>query len=115
MVAGSKLLINEHGIFITTPKTFQVKSSEKVMIGGEYIPYKVPVLPQEGEYYLHFVGTDTNGMPLANRPYIIFDDHGEIISEGVLDENGETTVMHHNNLKNYHIHIMDNNITQGDI
>lgn len=113
MVAGLEIKINEHGIFITTPKTFQVKSNEKVIMEGEYIPYEVPVLPQEGECYLHFVGTDTNSTPLANRPYVIFDDYGEIISEGVLDENGETTVVHYNNLKNYHVHIMDDNITQG--
>lgn len=42
MVAGSKLLINEHGIFITTPKTFQVKSNEKVMMSGEKVSFRLP-------------------------------------------------------------------------
>lgn len=42
MVAGSKLIINEHGIFITTPKTFQVKSGEKVMMSGEKVSFRLP-------------------------------------------------------------------------
>lgn len=108
MVAGSEIKINAEGIFITTPKTFRVRANSHNFEQGERVDFKIPILPKFGEHYLHFVGVDSNDAPLANHSYIIFDEYGEIISQGVLDDEGRTELLYYNSSKKYEMHIMHN-------
>ncbi|OOS02257.1 hypothetical protein SAMN02745664_11329 [Moraxella cuniculi DSM 21768] len=77
------------------------------MEGGERVRYEVPRLPRFGEYYLHFVMKDEYNNLLSGKNYILYNDKGEIVKTGVLDEEGKTSVLHDNLEKEYYIHVLD--------
>ncbi|UZA03579.1 type VI secretion system tip protein VgrG [Moraxella bovis] len=94
-ICGSEFKMNEQGVFITTPGVFQVKSNEKVMEGGERVPFRLPNLP-------HIVKPFSNKVDVYDLfhqysfdeiEYVAHLGSGQLI-EGVLDEHGRTgTIM----------------------
>lgn len=76
-------------------------------MGGERVGFEVPRLPRFGEYYLHFVMKDEYDNPLSGKNYILYNDKGEVIKTGVLDEEGKTSVLYDNLERGYYIHVLD--------
>ena len=58
-------------------------------MGGERVPFRLPRLPKLGDYYLHFVMKDENDHPLSGKSYILYNNDGEIVETGILDEEGK--------------------------
>lgn len=52
-------------------------------------------------------GTDEYDNPLSGKNYILYNDKGEVIKTGVLDEEGRTSVLYDNLEKEYYIYIVD--------
>ena len=64
-----------------------------------------------GDYNLQFVMQDKQENPLAGRPYVIYDEDGEIFATGHLDNEGQTPVLNDGQEKEYFIHVLDEEIT----
>ncbi|WP_394261755.1 hypothetical protein [Moraxella boevrei] len=109
MVAGSEIKITPEGVFITTPNIFKVKASKHELLEGEGVQFSLPKLPKVGNYNLHFKMEDDAGNPLAGKNYILYDETGDVVSMGVLDDEGKTPILHDRVEKEYFIHVLDVN------
>lgn len=47
--------------------------------------------------------------PLSSKNYILYNDKGEVVKTGILDEEGKTSVFYDKLEKEYYIHILDTN------
>lgn len=103
-VAGSELKINEQGVFITTPQTFRVKSNEKEMVGGEYVGFGVPRLPEVKNTNAQFQFVDDDNIPYAHVNYTATYSNGRII-KGVTDENGFTQIFFSTSEQEINVHL----------
>ena len=63
-----------------------------------------------GDYNLQFVMQDKQENPLADRPYIIYDETGEIYQTGHLDNEGQAPIINDNQEKEYFIHVLDEEV-----
>ena len=54
--------------------------------------------------------TSHNQNPLANKPYVIYDEKGEIFQIGKLDDEGQTPVLKDGQEKEYFIHVLDEEV-----
>nr|WP_309577428.1 hypothetical protein [Moraxella osloensis] len=106
MVAGTEIKITPEGVFITTPNTFKVKASKHELLEGAGVQFSVPKLPKAGNYNLHFKMEDNAGNPLAGKNYILYDEEGDVVSMGVLDDEGKTPVLYDTVQKEYFIHVL---------
>lgn len=107
MVAGTELKITPEGVFITTPHAFKVKASKHELLEGAGVQFSVPRLPKAGDYNLHFKMEDDSGNALAGKNYILYDEEGDVVSMGVLDDEGKTPVLYDKFEKDYFIHVLD--------
>lgn len=62
------------------------------------------------DYNLQFVMQSHNQNPLANKPYVIYDEKGEIFQIGKLDDEGQTPVLKDGQEKEYFIHVLDEEV-----
>lgn len=109
MVAGTELKITPDGVFITTPGIFKVKANKHEMLEGAGVAFSVPKLPKSGNYNLHFEMLDKSNQPHAGKSYILYDENGDVVSMGVLDNEGKTPVLYDTVEKEYFIHVLDVN------
>lgn len=92
MAGGSQIIINKDGITITTPRKFEAKAGQHIFKAGENIPPKLPILPDaENPYILQYLVKNKENQPVANRPYFIINEDGEL-QKGVTDHEGFMTL-----------------------
>ncbi|AMW79656.1 type VI secretion system protein [Acinetobacter sp. TGL-Y2] len=91
---GSQLKINGSGIFPTTGGKFEVKAGQHLFVGGANQTLRLPKLPQlvlaEGPFSGRFQLFKTNGRNFEGYKYFIKDKNGNVLKEGITDNQGFT-------------------------
>lgn len=104
MVAGSEIKINAEGIFITTPKVFNVKAEMMEFLGGEQVPMpELPFLPKL--YTLRFHFTNDNNVPYAHTAYTAHNKATGESFKGITDSSGKTQVFYTDSQEDIEIHL----------
>ena len=91
---GSELKINSSGIFVTTAGKFENKAGQHLFKGGSKQILQLPKLPQlvlaQGPFSGRFQLFKTNGRNFEGYKYFIKDMRGNILKEGITDNQGFT-------------------------
>lgn len=88
MAGGSQILISDKGIKITTNGKIIYQAGEHVFEGGKAVKYDLPMLPKpQAPYILQYLVQDKSKQPIADTPYIIMDEDGNL-EEGITDSEG---------------------------
>ncbi|OPH35845.1 Uncharacterised protein [Moraxella lacunata] len=104
MVAGSEIKINEHGVFITTPKIFKVKAETTKLLEGEQVPMpNLPFLPKLYTLCFHF--TNDDNVPYAHTAYTAHNKVTGELFEGITDDKGKTQVFYTDSQEDIEIHL----------
>ncbi|WP_436872066.1 type VI secretion system Vgr family protein [Acinetobacter haemolyticus] len=88
LAGGSQLEINGGGIFPTTGGKFEAKAGQHKFAGGQQVVAKLPALPIVNQpYILQYLVKTKDNIPLANKPYFIIDQAGNL-QKGVTNAEG---------------------------
>ncbi|WP_180122668.1 type VI secretion system Vgr family protein, partial [Acinetobacter sp. YH12086] len=91
---GSQLKITSAGIFPTTAAKFEVKAGQHKFVGGAKQALQLPKLPQlvlaQGPFAGRFQLFKTNGRNFEGYKYSIKDKSGNVLKEGITDDQGFT-------------------------
>ena len=85
---SSQLKLNGSGIFFTTGGLFKSKAGQHKFEGGAKVNTTLPSLPDvQNPYILQYLVKNKENQIMANKPYLIFDEDGNI-QKGKTDQNG---------------------------
>ena len=88
MAGGSQIIINEDGIKIITPAKFEAKAGQHLFENGQKVSAQLPSLPVPDQpYVLQYLVKDKKNIPLANKPYFIIDEDGNL-QKGITNNQG---------------------------
>jgi len=102
---GAKLIANQQSFAESDFDVMGIEQAEEVRREAkEYFNESMD------DYNLQFVMQSHNQNPLANKPYVIYDEEGEIFQIGKLDDEGQTPVLKDGQEKEYFIHVLDEEV-----
>ncbi|WP_201534112.1 PAAR domain-containing protein [Psychrobacter immobilis] len=102
---GAKLIATQQAFAESDFEVMCIEQAEKIRREAqEYFNEAM------GDYNLQFVMRSHNQNPLAKKPYVIYDEDGEIFQMGKLDDEGQTPVLNDAQEKEYFIHVLDEEV-----
>ena len=88
VAGGSQIIINKDGITFITPAKFEAKAGQHKFESGQKVSTEVPALPMVNQpYILQYLVKNKDNIPLANKPYFIIDQMGNL-QKGVTNSEG---------------------------
>ncbi|MCL6233841.1 hypothetical protein M5F03_01420 [Acinetobacter sp. ANC 5579] len=88
MAGGSQIIINKEGITFITPAKFEAKAGQHLFKNGAKVSTQLPTLPVAKQpYILQYLVKAKDNIPLANKPYFIIDQAGNL-QKGVTNAEG---------------------------
>ena len=107
MAGGSRIVINDQGVTISTGGKVIFKASQHNFESGESVPtpkVSLPVVGDSNHYTLRYLLQDADKHIYANEKYIAFMPNGEVI-EGYTDSKGYTEVFNSVQSEKIQIHL----------
>lgn len=107
MAGGSRIIISDEGVTISTNGKILYKAGQHKFEGGQKAVSPViqlPVLGDINKYNLRYLMTDQDGHIFSNYRYVAFLPNGKTV-EGQTDENGYTEFFETIQPENVDIHL----------
>ena len=114
MAGGSQIIINKNGITFITPGKFEAKAGQHLFKGGATITTQLPIIPDvENPYILQYLVQNKENEAIANKPYILMDDEGNI-QQGVTNKDGLMKLKTSPSAKTLMTRVMMNEIEEAE-
>lgn len=113
MAGGSRIIISDEGITISTNGKILYQAGQHKFEKGEKVSTKLPFLPVPDQpYILQFLVKNKDNLPVANKPYFIFDEDGNM-QEGVTDSQGFMKIKTTSSSQKIFTRVMTNEIEEA--
>jgi uncharacterized protein (DUF2345 family) len=113
MAGGSQIIISKEGIKIITPAKFEAKAGQHLFENGQKVSAQLPSLPVPDQpYVLQYLVKDKKNIPLANKPYFIIDEDGNL-QKGTTNNQGFMSLKTTAESKNIVSRVMANEIEEA--
>lgn len=114
MAGGSQIIINKDGITIITPAKFEAKAGQHLFKSGAQADFSIPSLPElENPYILQYLVKNKENNFLANKPYFLIDDDGNI-EKGVTNKDGFMKLKTTSSQKNIVARVLNSDIEEAE-
>jgi len=114
MAGGSQIIINKDGIKIITPAKFEVKAGQHQFKSGSQVDVSIPPLPDlENPYILQYLVKNKENEILANKPYLLIDDDGNI-EKGVTNKDGFMKLKTTSSQKNIVTRVLNSEVDEAE-
>lgn len=106
MAGGSRIVINDQGITISTGGKILYKAGQHKFESGEKVGVKLPLIPKPGSYNMTYEVKDKDTQELLPfTKYILTNELGHSLY-GETDENGLTKTIYSDKEENYSLHVI---------
>jgi len=114
MAGGSRIVINDQGITISTGGKIVFQAGQHKFEGGARVNTVIPALPDvENPYVLQYLVKNKDNQIMIDKPYILFDGDGNI-QKGKTDQNGFMKLKTAPSSQQVTTRVMMNEIEQAD-
>jgi len=114
MAGGSRIVINDQGITISTGGKIVFQAGQHKFESGARVNTVIPALPDvENPYVLQYLVKNKDNQMMVDKPYILFDEDGNI-QKGKTDQNGFMKLKTAPSSQQVTTRVMMNEIEQAD-
>ena len=108
MAGGSRIVISDEGITISTGGKIVYQAGQHKFEGGEKVVSHFPILPtvDKGLFNVSVQLTDRENIPYKNKAYFAITESGKMY-EGTTDSEGYTTPIYTEEQENINFHLID--------
>ena len=113
MAGGSRIVINDQGITISTGGKIVYQAGQHKFESGQKVSTNLPTLPVAGQpYVLQYLVKDKENVPLTKTPYFMIDEDGNL-QKGITNDQGFMSLKTTAESKNIVTRIMVNEIEEA--
>nr|WP_043971951.1 hypothetical protein [Acinetobacter colistiniresistens] len=113
MAGGSQIIINKDGITFITPAKFEAKAGQHKFVAGQKVSVQLPRLAVVDQpYILQYLVKNKDNIPLANKPYLLIDQAGNL-QKGITSAEGLMKLTTTSSAQNLITHVMVNEIEEA--
>ena len=88
MAGGSRIVINDQGITISTNGKIIFQAGQHKFEGGQKVNVQLPPMPDaQNPYVLQYLVKNKENIAVSNKPYILMDEDGNI-QRGLTSDDG---------------------------